>query len=251
VDTVTEDIVYGAEGADGVAAWLVRPTSPTQGGGPGLVMWHWLDTEAPDGNRNEFLEEARELAGLGAVCLLPQGRFPWRIQPSGSAADASEVEAEVARFARGLDLLAARDNVDASRLGVVGHDFGAMLAVLAAADDPRVRCAALIAPTPRWADWFLPFWPIAEDRIDYLRAMRRLDPVERIAGLGDRPVLLQLARRDFFVPLMAGFEMRRAAGGQNVDVKDYDAEHDLRLAEARADRGAFLAAELGLARVST
>jgi hypothetical protein len=126
-----------------------------------------------------------------------------------------------------------------------------MLAVLAAADDPRVRCAALIAPTPRWADWFLPFWPIAEDRIDYHRAMRRLDPIERIAGLGDRPVLLQLARRDFFVPLMAGFEMRRAAGGQNVEVKDYDAEHDMRLAAARADRRAFLATALGLARVST
>ena len=251
MDTVTDDIVYAAEGAEGVEAWLVRPASPLPGGGPGLVMWHWLDTEAPDGNRDEFPDEARELAALGAVCLLPQGRFPWRIEPSGSAADASEVEAEVARFVRGLDLLAARDDVDAERLGVVGHDFGAMLAVLAAADDPRVRCAALVAPTPRWGDWFLPFWQIDEDRIDYLRAMRRLDPVERIAGLGDRPVLIQLARRDFYVPLMAGFELRRAAGGQGVEVKDYDAGHDMRLADARADRRAFLATALGLARVST
>jgi dienelactone hydrolase len=248
VETATEDIVYGP---DRVEAWLVRPETASPGGGPGLVMWHWLDTEAPDGNRTEFLEEARELAALGAVCLLPQGRFPWRIDPSGSAADAAEVEAEVARFARGLDLLAARDDVDAGRLGVVGHDFGAMLAVLAAADDQRVRCAALVAPTPRWGDWFLPFWHIAEDRIDYLRAMRRLDPVERIAAIGDRPVLIQLARRDFYVPLMTGFELRRAAGGQSIEVKDYDAEHDMRLVEARADRRTFLAGALGLARVST
>jgi len=221
------------------------------GGGPGLVMWHWLDTEAPDGNRDEFLDEARDLAAEGVVCLLPQGRFPWRIEPSGSAADAAQVEAEVARFARGLNLLAARDDVAEGRLGVVGHDFGAMLAVVAAADDPRVRCAALVAPTPRWGDWFLPFWQIAEDRIDYLTAMRRLDPVERIGGLADRPVLLQLARRDFYVPLMAGFELRRAAGSEGLEIKDYDAGHDMRLADVRADRREFLARELGLARVST
>ncbi len=251
IDTVTDDIVYGGSGADAVEAWLVRPAVASPGGGPGLVLWHWLDTEAPDGNRDEFLDEARELAALGAVCLLPQGRFPWRIDPSGSAADAAEVEAEVARFSLGLDLLAARADVDPGRLGVVGHDFGAMLAVLAATGDPRVRCAALVAPTPRWGDWFLPFWQIAEDRIDYLRKMRRLDPVERIGGLGDRPLLLQFGRRDFYVPLMAGFELRRAAGGgELVELKPYDAEHDMRLAEARADRRAFLGAALGLARDS-
>jgi dienelactone hydrolase len=249
IDTVTDDIAYGGSGAAAVEAWLVRPAVASPGGGAGLVLWHWLDTEAPDGNRDEFLDEARELAALGAVCLLPQGRFPWRIDPCGSAADAAEVEAEVARFSLGLDLLAARADVDPGRLGVVGHDFGAMLAVLAAAGDPRVRCAALVAPTPRWGDWFLPFWQIAEDRIDYLRAMRRLDPVERIGGLGGRPLLLQFGRRDFYVPLMAGLEFRRAAGGgEQVELKPYDAEHDMRLAEARADRRAFLGAALGLAR---
>jgi pimeloyl-ACP methyl ester carboxylesterase len=108
-----------------------------------------------------------------------------------------------------------------------------------------------VAPTPRWGDWFLPFWQIAEDRLDYLGAMRRLDPVEQIRRIGERPILLQLARRDFYVPLMAGFELRRAAGGQSVEVKDYDAGHDMHLPEARADRRAFLAAALGLAREST
>jgi dienelactone hydrolase len=253
VDTITDDIAYGGSGADAVEAWLVRPAVASPGGGPGLLMWHWLDTEAPDGNRDEFLDEARGLATtLGAVCLLPQGRFPWRIDPSGSAADGAEVEAEAARFKLGLDLLATRDDVDPGRLGVVGHDFGAMLAVLAAAGDARVRCAVLVAPTPRLGDWFLPFWQIAEDRIDYLRAMRPLDPVERIGALGDRPLLLQFGRRDFFVPLMAGLELRRAAGGgEAVELKAYDAEHDMRLAVVRADRRAFLGAALGLARESS
>jgi dienelactone hydrolase len=242
---VTDDIVVTFDdGSDHVEAWLVRPA--TGGSHAGLVMWHWLDSEAPDGNRSEFLEEARALARRGVVCILPQGRFPWTQAPTGSVADRQEVEGEVARLGRLVDLLAAREDVEPTRLGAVGHDFGGMLASIAAARDPRIRALALIAPTPRWGDWLLPFWPIEEDRIDYLRAMRDLDPVEQMASLAPRPVLLQFGRRDFYVPLMAGFELRRAAGGEAVELKAYDAEHDLHTDEARADRLAFLERILGI-----
>jgi dienelactone hydrolase len=228
-------------GGQPVSAWLVRPTRAPREAGPGILFWHWLDTEAPDGNRDEFLPEARALAARGVISLLPQGRFPWSIDPSGSAADAAEVGREVARLRQGLDLLVERPDVDPSRLAVVGHDFGAMLAILAAAEDPRITALALIAPTPRWADWFLPFWRIDEDRIAYLAAMRPLDPVEVIGRVAPRPMLLQFGRRDFFIPLMAGLELRRAAGGEEAaDLQAYDAEHDLHDASARADRTSFL-----------
>jgi hypothetical protein len=227
--TLDEDVTFPV-GNGTVEAWLVRPNLESPGGArPAIVMWHWLDTEAPDGNRTEFLDEARQLAGRGAVCLLPQGRFPWSIHPSGSAADAAEVRAEVDRLRAGLD-------------------FGAMYGVLAAAEDPRVAALALIAPTPRWGDWFLPFWAIDEDRIDYLRAMRPLDPVEVIGRVAPRPILLQMGRRDFYIPLMAGLELRRAGGDASVELKAYDAEHDLRVDDARADRLAFLERTLRLAR---
>ena len=254
VDAAVEDITY-RRGDEDVEAYLVRPpgtaaaaTATTPGGGrPGLVMWHWLDTEAPDGNRTEFLAEARSLASRGAVSLLPQGRFPWRIDPSGSAADVREVEAEIARFRAGVDLLVETAGVDPDRIAVVGHDFGAMLGILATAADPRIRGLVAMAPTPRWADWFLPFWAIAEDRIDYLAAMRRLDPVEQVAGISPRPILLQFADRDFYVPPMAGFELRRAAGaGAAVELKRYDAQHDVGHPEALADRATFLGRVLDL-----
>ncbi len=255
-DAIVEDVTFDGD----VRAWLVRPPGDGTIGGAsshanaGIVMWHWLSTEEPIGSRDEFLDEARALAVRGAVCLLPQGRFPWSIAPNDSASDAREIEAEVARLSRGLDLLAERDDVDADRLAIVGHDFGAMLGMVVAAREDRVGALAAIAPTPRWGDWFLPFWRIEEDRIDYLRALRPLDPIEQMGSIAPRPMLLQLARQDFFVPLMAGFELRRAAAEgpagdaarDAVSMRVYDAEHDLDVDDAIGDRAEFLAQHLGL-----
>jgi len=234
--------------ADGVAAWLVRPND---GAAPrdafaGVVLWHWF-SQQPLGDRDQFLDEARELAGRGVVSLLPQGRFPWFEDPIGADRDVAAIEAEVARFAAGLDLLAERADVDQARLAVVGHDFGAMLASIVAGREQRVRAAVLIAPTPRWGDWFLPFWEIDQERTPYLRALEPLDPQAQMASIAPRPVLLQLAERDYFVPLMAGFELRRASGESHaLDVRQYNADHEMRSDDARRDRVAFLAEVLEL-----
>jgi dienelactone hydrolase len=239
-----ENITY----ADGVAAWLVRPNDEAASLNPfaGVVLWHWFSQE-PLGDRNQFLDEARELAGRGVVCLLPQGRFPWFQDPSGSTHDVAAIEAEVARFSAGLDLLAKRSDVDEDRLAVVGHDFGAMLASIVAAREQRVRAAVLVSPTPRWGDWFLPFWAIDEGRGAYLSALEQLDPQAQMASIAPRPVLLQLAERDYFVPLMAGFELRRASGESHaLDVRQYDADHEMAGSDARRDRIEFLAETVGL-----
>jgi dienelactone hydrolase len=242
---VVDNITY----ADGVAAWLVQPDEAAGAADPfaGVVFWHWFSQE-PLGDRNEFLDEARQLAERGVVSLLPQGRFPWFSDPTGSAHDRDAIEEEVGRLTAGLDLLAARPDVDATRLALVGHDFGAMLASIVTAREQRVRTAVLIAPTPRWGDWFLPFWEIAEPRGAYLQALEPLDPLAQMAAIAPRPVLLQLAERDYFVPLMAGFELRRASGDSHaLDVRQYDADHEVALDDARRDRLEFLAHQLELA----
>jgi pimeloyl-ACP methyl ester carboxylesterase len=230
---------------DDTEAYLVEPI----GGGRGsaVLFLHWFDTEAPDGDRTQYLDEAVALAAAhGVVSVLPQGRFPWAGDPTDAEADAERIRAEVARHGAALDLLAARQDVEVGRIGLVGHDFGAMHGTLLAADDARIAAAVLVAATPRWGDWFLPFWQIAGDRYDYLRALGPLDPISRIAEISPRPVCLQFARGDFFIADMAGLELHRAAG-EPREIHVYEADHGVRNPEARADRAAFLGRTLGWA----
>jgi pimeloyl-ACP methyl ester carboxylesterase len=230
--------------ASGAEAYLVEPV----GGGRGaaICFLHWFDTEAPDGNRTQFLDEARALARQhGVVSVLPQGRFPWASPPTDADADAERIRAEVASHRTAIDLLAARPDVELGRIAVVGHDFGGMHGVLLAADDERIGAAVLIAVTPRWGDWFLPFWPIAGDRWDYLRSMAPLDPISRIRDLAPRPICLQFAKGDFYIADMTGLELHRSAGDPK-ELRTYAADHGVRIAEARIDRERFLRAALAL-----
>ena len=244
-----EDGSYRGPDGEPVEAFLVRSHDDDErdARAAGVVAWHWFDPKAPDGDRSQFVDEAVELASLGVVSLLPQGRFPWAADPSGADADTAAIRAEVARLRAGVDLLAAHRSVDPERLGVVGHDFGGMLAVLEAAADDRVRALVVIAATPRWGDWFLPFWDVPDDRIDYLRALRPLDPIERIHDVA-ADVLLQFAGDDFFIAAMAALELRSAAR-DGVDHRTYPGvDHAMRSEAARRERIEFLVRTLGVAR---
>lgn len=245
---IVEDITYDGPDGDPVTAYLVRPRGAAgrdAARGPGILAWHWLDGEAPDGDRTQFLDEAGAWAAIGVTSLLPQGRFPWVDDPTGAEADRAAILREVGRLQAGVDLLAGRADVDAHRLAVVGHDFGGMLATVAAADEDRLRALVIVAATPRWGDWFLPFWPIADDRIDYLRALRPLDPIECIGRVPPAEVLFQFGTRDYFIAPMSAREFQRAAPAGS-EARTYEAEHDMRGPDIQADRLAFLRRTLAL-----
>jgi pimeloyl-ACP methyl ester carboxylesterase len=230
-----------------IEAYLVEPmVVDARTASPGLVFAHWFDTHAPNGNRTEFVDEAVAwVRAHGGSVVLPQLTFPWAGDPSGSAADRERIVADVALLRRCVDLVAGRPGVDAGRIAVVGHDFGGMHAIVLGTVDRRPTAYVLIAAVPRWADWFLPFWDIPEDRIEYLRAMRPLDPIEHIGRVGPARVLLQFGRRDFFIAPMTGLELK-ASAPEGTELKAYDAEHDMAADAIQSDRTAFLEAALGV-----
>ena len=247
---VIDDIAIDAGDDPPIEAFLVTPCSPDGGvavrqPGPAMLAWHWFDTAADDNDRTQFVDEAVELAGRGVTSLLPQGRFPWSTPPTGAAADRAAIEGEVARIHAGLAVLRALATVDRSRLALVGHDFGGMFAAVAAPDVAGLRALVLIAATPRWGDWFLPFWPIPDDRLDYLAALRSIDPIERITAVAGARVLFQFGRRDFFIAPMTGLEFR-AAAPDGAELLPYDDEHAMRDPQVRAERRAFLLRALDL-----
>ena len=232
-----------------IEAYLVEPAIvDARVARPALLFAHWFDTEAPNGDRTQFVDEAVEWAQRhNAAAILPQLTFPWQGDPSGSTADRERVTAEVDRLRRCLDVVMGRPAIDPGRVGVVGHqrrvrtqDSGEMHVALLATADRRPTAYALIAAVPRWADWFLPFWAIEEDRIDYLAAMRQVDPIEHVGRAAPAKLLFQFARCDFFIAPMTGLEFKRAAG-EDAELKAYEeAGHDMAVADARADRTAFL-----------
>ncbi len=237
--TTSQSIVDDVRIEGGPEAYVVRPAEGAAG--PGVVFLHWFD-EAPNANRSQFLEEASRLAESGVASVLPQLSFPWSHPPVDAEADLKRINAELDSLRAAHAHLLGIGGVDETRVAFVGHDFGAMHGALLL-DELAAHSAVMVAPTPRWSDWFLPFWEIAFDRYDYMRALEPLDPITAIRDVGC-PVLFQFGLADFYIAQMTANEFFRAAGEPKT-LKTYQAGHDMEMDEIRADRLAFLAETLG------
>lgn len=238
--TRVQDVALDVPGADPIEAYVLDPADRPMRAG--VLFLHWLGEHHND--RSQFLTEAADLAKLGVRSVLPAGRLPWLLPPTDADADAANVELEGRRldraFAELLKPLGKRVPV-----AVVGHDFGAMNGILLAAREPRVKALAVIAAPPRWADWFLPFWPIEGDPIEYRRRLSSLDPIT-VLSKTKAEILFQYSRRDFYLAPMSARELARSAG-RDIALEWYEADHAMRSPKARASRTAFLRKALDLA----
>jgi dienelactone hydrolase len=119
--------VVSFEGARRVNAFLVVPRSG--GTHPAVLFLH-----GSGGNREDLLLPALQLASRGFVTMTIS-------QPN----DAATFRPLVVNARRALDLLAARKDVDASRLGLVGFSLGAQTAAILAGDEPRLKAIGIVA----------------------------------------------------------------------------------------------------------
>lgn len=235
---VTPPVIVEEVGGKPGDAYLVRPSMPPAG--PAVVYLHWFD-EAPNANRTQYLEEAKTLASAGVVSLLPQLTFPWHSPPMDIDTDLGRITKEIENLVSLHDLLIQVDGVDPESVAVAGHDFGAMYGTLLA-NRIEARAAVFVAPTPRWADWFLRFWPIESDRFDYMRALNDVDPIGAVAG-AEMPKLFQFGRDDFYIAAMTSSELYQAAA-EPKQLIAYDTGHAMDLDEIRSDRLTFLSESL-------
>ncbi len=234
------DVSFAVGGAR-VRAFLVAPAaSPARAG---VLFVHWLGEPATT-NRSEFLDDAVELAGHGTTSLLVDTMWAapkWFSTRTCDGDYAASIQ-QVVALRRALDVLLARPGVDRRRVAFVGHDFGGMYGTILAAVDGRPSWYVLMTVTTKLSDWYLLGAP-PKSKPAYLAEMAPLEPVSYLAGVRARGLFFQFARTDEYVTPEHAAEYA-AAAPEPKRVTFYDADHGLAIAAARADRVAWLEAQL-------
>ena len=162
-----------------------------------MLFFHWYGT--PNGNRDQFLDEAVLLAKQGTASLLIQGYFPWTVPPADEETDRRRVIDETIEVRRALDLLLSQSKVDPKRIGYVGHDYGAMYGAIAAGVDKRVKTYILVAGIGSFSNWSLDYWLKAipaPDKEAYREALKSIDPITQITRAAPATLLFQFAKSD-------------------------------------------------------
>ncbi|HVF25711.1 MAG TPA: dienelactone hydrolase family protein [Anaerolineales bacterium] len=226
-------------------AELFRPAR--EGSFAAILYSHWYEPESGNSNRSQFVDEARELARAGAVCLLIETLWsdPDFFLKRTQNDDAQNSIEEVVNTRRAIDVLLSQPNVDARRFGLVGHDFGGMYATLTGSLDQRPTHYVLMAATPRFSDWYL-YAPRVEGdaREAFIRQMSEIDPITHIQSLSPASVLFQFGTNDPHVPKERAEEYF-AAATEPKEMKWYKAGHGLN-PDATLDRKVWLKENLRL-----
>lgn len=142
---------------NGVTVFAVSYDSPKGGRVPGylvvpsgmgpfaaIIYMHW-----GQGNKDEFLSEAVEMAHQGANGIMIDAPY-WRpdVPPPAKGREA-EFERDgyiqmVVNLRRAVDVLVSRKDVDPNRIGYVGHSLGATWGAPLAAAEKRIKVFVLM-----------------------------------------------------------------------------------------------------------
>lgn len=245
------DISYASPKGGRVPAYLVVP--PGKGPFAGLVFVHW-----GQGDRTEFLAEAVMLAEAGAESLLIDAPFNRPGAPVMDTFTHPEIERDgyiqlVVDARRGVDLLLSRSEVDAKRVGYVGHSLGATWGGPLAAADKRIKAVVLMGGLPTLTDFsgdaYIPTMTHkaynSEQIANYARVISPINPEHFVAHSAPASLFFQFARHDRYITPKFAKEYFDAAG-QPKQQKYYFCSHEFNDPEALMDRDQFLQKELGL-----
>ncbi len=193
------------------------------------------------GDRQELLEQARQLAGRNVVTLTitePSTPNPPARAPGGVAALLERIQKaqviDVVAIRRAVDLLQSLPQVDKRRIGYLGWSAGARTGTFVAASEPRVRALALLSAGAAPVSAYVANAPQSLRGV-VRRVLGSLDPIRYIALARPGSILLEDGTKDEIVPHAALLNIVRAAP-KGTTVRWYDAPHAL---DRDAYRGAF------------
>jgi uncharacterized protein len=222
-----------------------------EGAGPfaGLVLQHGLP-----GNAEQMTTYAALLARHGAVVVALDAPFARRGGEPLRFTEADSVEQVqlMTDLQRAVDLLVARPDVDASRLGYVGISYGGAMGALFVGIERRLKTGVLVVGDGGLVSHFtgpedgggpFPGLTCAQWR-RWLESMTPIEPIKYVGFASPTPLLLQSGRQDILVP-PADAERLHAAARDPKTVQWYDAGHGLSIGAVR-DRMFWLQEHLGM-----
>ena len=252
------DITFSGVGRGRVPATLVVP----RGKGPFAAV---VFAPCCDGKRTRFLNEALELARMGAVSLVVDWNATSRSDyqakedgPPGGANDRDDLIKMVIEFRRGLDLLLLRKDVDARRIAFVGHSTGGRSASILAGIEKRVKAvvvmASQISATEAWRSNDNQRIVKLRDSLpremfeNYLEAIASVDAIHYVKKAAPTALLLQFGREDDS-PNERQARLFCDVASEPKTCKLYASQHQLN-DQARRDRTDWLATQLRLRSAS-
>lgn len=252
-DVAIHDITYVSPKGGVVPAYLVVP----KGKGPfAAVVWgHWYWSNSSMRNRKQFLDEAVALAPAGVVSLLTDGPIarPGHVLDRAplNEQQVQDMVQQVIDMRRGIDLLIARKDVDAKRIGFVGHSYNAAVGAFLSGADRRPKAYVLMAGplsdevdlrTPQLQEFRKQVGPEKFDT--FVKKYPWFDQGKYVANAAPAFVFMQFAtKEDFLTPDHVRQYERIVSDPKRLKI--YEATHALN-AEARRDRIAFLTEQLKL-----
>lgn len=221
-----------------------------EGAGPfaGMVLQHGLP-----GNAAQMTGEALVLARHGAVVVALDAPFARR---GGSPvrfteADSAEQVQFMTDLQRAVDVLVARPDVDASRLGYMGISYGGAMGALFVGIERRLKTGILVVADgglvshftgPEDGGFLAGF--ACEQRRRWFESMIPIEPIKYVGFASPTPLLLQSGQQDDLVP-PPDAERLHAAVRDPKTIRWYNAGHGLN-AEAARDRLLWLEQHLGM-----
>ncbi len=199
-DLPAEEISFVSRDGTRLAGWFIPPRNAGRPA-PGVVLSHgWARS------RCELLPHADLLHRAGYAVLM----FDYRNRGLSEGDSITMGVEERGDLLAAIDQLAARPEVDASRIGLFGMSMGGVLAILVGAADARVR--SIIAECPfathdvimnrSLRHYFkLPAFPVAdlarwiiERRLG--EPLAEVEPLRYVASYAPRPLLIIADERD-------------------------------------------------------
>lgn len=233
-----ERLTYVSTNSFVTSAYITYPTV-YKPGHPLIIFQHW-----GEGDKSEFLEEAKGFSEKGFVCILPDG--PW-LCPNTSISSFTRQGYDMYRqcvmnVRTAIDLAIQTMKIDTTQIFMVGHSFGCNTAAMLSAIDFRIDYFVFMTGiasmtknlTETQLEDFVEWRTTDQEQFaQWIRKTKILD-AEHYLPFKKAPCFIQVANQDEYISGAENEAFIQVTAAPKKAIK-YDSNHALNQ-KARTDR---------------